>query len=113
MDRGCGVRYILRKFPTYGLPPEALIEVKNLSFTEAARWAHTGEVINWIDPASKSSHLSRSFAPPTEDRQVPLVLKEGDEALILSPADRFHEPKSVADLRYTWFMIREISGEAS
>ena len=107
------MKYILRKFPTYGLPPEALVEVKNLSFTEAARWAHTGDVINWIDPASKSSHLSRSFAPPTENRLVPLFLNEGDEALILSPADRFSEPKSVADLRYTWIKVREISREAS
>ena len=106
------MRYILREFPTYGLPPEALVEVKNLSFSEAARWAHAEGVVNWIDPDSRASHLSRSFAPPMprEDRQVPLILREGDEALILAPARKHDQPRSVADLRYTWVKVREISG---
>ena len=106
------MRYILRKFPTYSLPPEALVEVKNLSFSEAARWAHTEGVMNWIDPASKAAHLSRSFAPPVERKGRPLILKEGDEALILAPANRYEQPKSVGDLRYTWIRVRTISGEA-
>tara|TARA_Y100001938_G_scaffold83705_1_gene115105 strand:- start:2327 stop:2656 length:330 start_codon:yes stop_codon:yes gene_type:complete len=109
------VRYILRKFPTYGLPPEALVEVKNLSFSEAARWAHAEGVVNWIDPESRASHLSRSLAPPmpAKDRKVPLILREGDEALILAPARKHDQPKSVSDLRYTWIRVREISREAS
>jgi hypothetical protein len=109
------VRYILRKFPTYGLPPEALVEIRNLSFSEAARWAHAEGVVNWIDPNSRASHLSRSFAPPMprEDRQVPLILREGDEALILAPARKHDQPRSVADLRYTWIRVRKISGAAS
>lgn len=107
------MRYILRKFPTYSLPPEALIEVRNLSFSEAARWSNVTDVVNWIDPASKAAHLSRSFAPPVERKGRPLILKEGDEALILAPANRYEEPKSIGDLRYTWIRVRAISGETS
>ena len=105
------MKYIVRKFPTYGLPPEALIEVRNLSFSEAARWSNAGNVANWIDPKARGAHLSRSFAPPmpTEERKVPLTLEEGDEARILAPANKHEQPKSVADLRYTWIRVRKIS----
>lgn len=107
------MRYILREFPTYSLPPEALIEVRNLSFPEAARWAHTGDgpIANLINPRSAIAHLSRSFAPPMKRDARPVRLCEGDEILILA-ASRSSEPKSTGDLRYTWVRVRKISDEA-
>ena len=107
------MRYITNSFSIYRLPSEALIEVKSLSFTDAARWAHTEPVQNWIYPTSNVADLSRSFAPIADNRENELHMKEGDEALIIAPASRRRPPKSVNDLRYTWVRVREISREAA
>ena len=102
-------RYIFRKFPTYRLPPEALLEVKNFSFLEAARWAHRDQVSNLIDPSSKIAELSRSLAPLHARERDPVWLQEGDELLVMAPHPRGIEPKSLGDFRWTWVRIRESS----
>ena len=107
------MRYITNTFSIYRLPPEALIEVRNLSFCEASRWAHIHSVQNWVYPESNVAHLSRSLAPLSDDRENELFLEEGDEALVVAPESRRRVPKSVAELRYTWIKVREISGEAA
>ena len=102
-------RYIFRKFPTYRLPPEALLDVKNLSFLEAARWAHCEPCSNLIDPSSKIAELSRSLAPLHARERDPVWLQEGDELLVITPHPRGIEPKSLGDFRFTWVRLREIS----
>lgn len=102
-------RYIFRKFPTYRLPPESLLEVKNFSFLEAARWAHCELCFNLIDPGSKIAELSRSLAPLHARERDPVWLQEGDELMIMAPHPRGVEPKSLGDFRFTWVRIREIS----
>jgi hypothetical protein len=101
-------RYLLRRFPTYRLPPEALVEVKNCTFLEAARWAHKADLHNLIDRNSKIAHFSRSLAP-LRPRHRPDFLAEGDELMIMAPHPRGVEPQSLGDFRFTWVRIRELS----
>ena len=101
-------RYLLRRFPTYRLPPEALVEVKNCTFLQAARWAHQADVHNLIDRNSKIADFSRSLAP-LRSRERPDFLAEGDELMIMTPHPRDVEPKSLGDFRFTWVRIREIT----